>query len=83
MKLSALKYLHTLRKSAGLLADAQLCNDRTVTLNVLLCEVVEQSAALTNHLVHNETAVVVVGMILEVCGQLKDALCVNVVLNLG
>ena len=83
MKLSALKYLHTLRKSAGLLADAQLCNDRTVTLDVLLCEVVKQSAALTNHLVHTETAVVVVGMDLEVSGQLTDALSENGDLNFG
>ena len=53
-----------------LLADAQLCNDCAVTLDILLCEVVEQTAALTDHLVHAQTAVVVVGMDLQVSGQL-------------
>ena len=66
-----------------LLADAQLCNDRAVTLDVLLCEVVEQTAALTDHLVHTQTAVVVVGMDLQVSGELADALSEDRDLNLG
>ena len=66
-----------------LLADAQLCNDCAVTLDILLCEVVEQTAALTDHLVHAQTAVVVVGMDLQVSGQLADALSEDSDLNLG
>jgi hypothetical protein len=37
-------------------------------------KVVEQSAALTDHLVHAQTAVVVVGMLLQMRGELIDAL---------
>ena len=50
-------------REAELLADVQLCDNRTVTLDILLGEVVEQTAALADHLVHAQTAVVVVGMI--------------------
>ncbi len=56
------------------LADAQLCDDRAVTLDIDLDEIVQQPAALTDHLVHAQTAVVVVGMGLEVLGELADAL---------
>lgn len=69
--------VHTLRKSGVLLADAQLCNDCTIALDVLLGEVVEQAAALTDHLVHAQTAVLVVGMHLQVLGELMDALGEN------
>ena len=59
---------------ASLLADAQLCDDGAVTLDVLLGQVVQQSAALADHLVHAQTAVVVVGMSFQVGGELIDAL---------
>ena len=66
-----------------LLTDAQLCNDCTVALDVLLSKVVEQTAALADHLVHAQTAVVVVGMNLEVSGELLDALGEDSDLDLG
>ena len=66
-----------------LLTDAQLCNDCTVTLDVLLSKVVEQTTTLTYHLVHTQTAVIVVGMNLEVSGELLNALGEYSDLNLG
>ena len=69
------KNLHTLRMPRrGLLTDAQLGNDRAVTLDIFLRQIVQQTAALTDHLVHAQTAVVVVGMLLEVLRQLADTL---------
>ena len=76
------KNLHTLRMP-NLLADVQLGDDRAVTLDVLLRHVVEQTAALADHLVHAQTAVGVVGMTLQVLGELTDALGQNGDLNLG
>ena len=71
-----IKNLHTLQKMPGpasLLADAELGDDGEVALNVLLREVVEQAAALADHLVHAETAVVVLRVLLQVLGQVRDA----------
>ena len=65
------------------LADVQLRNDGTVALDVLLGQVVEQAAALTDHLVHAKTAVVVVGMTLQVLGELADTLGKNGDLDFG
>ena len=59
------------------LADVQLRNDGTIALDVLLGQVVEQAAALTDHLVHAKTAVVVIGMTLQVLGELADTLGKN------
>ena len=55
------------------LSDAELGDEGTVALDVLLGEVVEQLAALTDHLVQATAAVVVVDVDLEVPGQLVDA----------
>ena len=59
---------------ASLLADAELGDDGAVALDVFLREVVKQTAALADHLVHAETAVVVLRVLLEVLGELTDAL---------
>ena len=59
---------------ARLLADAQLGDNGAVTLDVLPGEVVEQTAALADHLVHAETAVVVLRVLLQMLGELADAL---------
>ena len=81
--------LHNLQRCGSgaeirkLLADVQLCNDGTIALDVLLGEVVEHAAALTDELVHAQTAVVVVGVSLEVLGQLTDTLGPDGDLNLG
>ena len=66
-----------------LLADVQLRNDGTVALDVLLGQIVEQAAALTDHLVHAKTAVVIVGMTLQVLGELADPLGKNGDLDFG
>ncbi len=65
------------------LADVQLRNDGTIALDVLLGQVVEQAAALTDHLVHAKTAVVVIGMTLQMLGELEDTLGKNGDLDFG
>ena len=57
-----------------LLSDAELCDAGSVALDILLGKVVEKTAALTDHLVHAKTAVVILLVDLEVLGQLSDAL---------
>ena len=66
-----------------LLADAELGNDGTIALDVLLHQVVEKAATLTDHLVQAATGVVVVGVNLEVLGELVDALGENSDLDFG
>ena len=57
----------------NLLTDTQLSDQCTVTLDVLLHQVVEHLAALTYHLQQATTRVVILGMNLQVLGQLRDA----------
>lgn len=66
-----------------LLTDAQLCDNRTVTLDVLFMQVVEHLTTLTNHLQKATTAVVVVLMNLQMLGQLDNASAQNRDLHLG
>ena len=66
-----------------LLADAQLGNASTIALDVHASQVVQQAAALTDHLVQTHTAVIVVGVLLQVLGELVDALSPDGNLNLG
>ena len=56
-----------------LLTDAQLGNDGTIPLDVLLGQIVQHLAALTDHLQQAAAAVVVVDVDLQVLGQLLDA----------
>ena len=70
-------------RKKSLLADAELGDDRAVTLDVLLRQIVQHTAALTNQLVHAQTAVVVVGVLLQVLGELTDTLGPNGDLDLG
>ena len=56
-----------------LLTDPQFSNDSTITLDVLLCQVVQHLAALTDHLQQATAAVVVVDVNLQVLGELLDA----------
>ena len=58
----------------GLLSDAQLRDDGAIAPDVLLGQVVQQTAALADHLVHTQTAVGILGMLLQVRGELIDAL---------
>ena len=74
--------MHTvLRRS--LLADAQLVDQSAVTLDVLLLQVVQQTAALADHLEQATTGVVVLGIQLQVSGQVSDALGQDSDLDLG
>ena len=59
---------------SNLLTDTQLGDQGTIALDVLLHEVVEQAAALTDHLVQAAAGVVVLRVLLEVLGELSDAL---------
>ena len=65
-----------------LLSDAELCDAGSVTLDVLLGEVVEQVAALTDHFEKAAAGMVVLLVDLEVFGELVDALGENGDLNL-
>ena len=56
-----------------LLTDAQLSDDGTVTLDVVLGQVVEQVAATANHLHQAAAAVVVVLVGLQMLGQVVDS----------
>ena len=56
-----------------LLTDTQLGDDRTVTVDVLLSQIVQHAAALTNHHQQTTAGVVVVLVHAQVIGQLVDA----------
>ncbi len=58
----------------NLLTQTQLGNQGTITLDVLLGQVVQQAAALTDHHLHAAAAVEVMGMNLQMGGELADAL---------
>lgn len=57
-----------------LLTDAATFDDRTVALDVVLEEVVEELSSLTDHLLHTSAGVVVLGVLLKVLGELADSL---------
>ena len=57
-----------------LLTQTQLCDEGAVTLDILLLQVFEQAAALTDHLVQAAAGVVVLLVDLQVFGELVDAL---------
>ena len=69
--------------SQNLLTDAQLGDECTIAVDVLLCQVVQQVTALTNH--HQQTAAGVVVMLVnpQVVGQLVDPGGQDSYLNLG
>ena len=66
-----------------LLTDTQLGDQSTVTVDILLCQIVQHLAALTNH--HQQTTAGVVVMLVhaQVIGQLVDASGQDSDLNLG
>ncbi len=68
---------------AELLADIQLGNNCTIALDVFLGKIIKQTAAFTNHLIHTETAVIIIGMTLQMLSELADALSQNSNLNFG
>ena len=66
-----------------LLTDTQLGDQSTVTVDVLLCQIVQHLAALTNHHQQATTGVVVVLVDTQVLGQLVDTGGEDSNLNLG
>ena len=66
-----------------LLTDTAAFDDRTVAFDIVLEKVVEELSSLTDHLLHTSAAVVVLGVLLKVLGELSDSLGKNSDLNLG
>ena len=66
-----------------LLSESELGNDSTVALDILLHQVVEEVLSLTNHLEKTATAVVVVGVLLQMLGEVSNSLGENSDLYLG
>ncbi len=62
---------------SDLLTESEFRYDCTITLNVLLLEIVEKVAALTDHLEKTTTAVIVLVVNLKMLCELRDALCKN------
>ena len=69
--------------SRFLLTDAQLGDEGTIALDVLLLEVVQEAAALTDHLQQATVGVLVRRIVAHVLGELVDALGENGDLDLG
>ena len=66
-----------------LLTDTQLGDQSTVTVDVLVCQIVQHLAALTDHHQQTTTGVVVVLVNTQMISQLVDASGQNGNLNLG
>ena len=66
-----------------LLTDAQSRDDGTVSLDIYLGQVVEQRAALTDHLEEAAAGVMILLVDLEVLGKVVDTLCEQSDLYLG
>jgi len=67
----------------ALLSQAELADDRAVTLDVVLLQVVQQISSVTDHLLQTAAAVEVLLVGLEVLGQVRDAAGQNCNLYLG
>ena len=65
-----------------LLTDTELLDNRTITIDVLLGQIAQQIATVTNHLQQTTAGMMVVGMLLQMLGQLVDASGQNRDLNL-
>jgi hypothetical protein len=57
-----------------LLTDTAAFDNGTVTFDVVLEKVVKELSSLTDHLLHTSAAVVVLGVLLEVLGELAVSL---------
>ena len=66
-----------------LLTNTQLGDEGTIALNVLLGQIIQKAAALTDHLIEAPAAVVVVDVDLQVLGELVDPLGEDSDLDLG
>ena len=66
----------------ALLAQVQLFNDGTVTVDVNLLKVTEEVSSVTDHFEHTAAAVVILVVCLQVLGERIDAVRQNCDLNL-
>ena len=66
-----------------LLSDVESCDDRTVALDVVVHQILEKVSSATNHLKESATAVVVVGVSLEMLVERVDSVGKNRDLYLG
>ncbi len=66
-----------------LLSQAKLADDRAVTLDVVLLQVVQQTSSATDHLLQTAAAVEVLLVSLEVLGQVSDTVGQDSNLYLG
>ena len=66
-----------------LLSEAELLNNRSVSLDILLREIVKKLLSVTNHLREASLRVEVLGVLLHVLGELIDSGSKNSYLNLG
>ena len=67
----------------ALLSQAELANDRAVTLDVVLLQVVQKTSSLTDHLLQTAAAVEVLLVDFQVLGQVSDAVGQNSNLYFG
>ena len=67
----------------NLLTNTELLNERAITCDVLLCEVIEKAAALAYHLQKSALTMMVLCVLLEVWGERVDVLCKESDLDLG
>jgi len=55
-------------------AEAKVLNDPAVSINIRPLEVIQEAATLAHHLEQSASAMVVFGVLLEVIGEVVDAL---------
>ena len=67
----------------ALSSQAQLANDRAVTLDIVVLQIVEEVSSVTDHLLKSAAAVEILLVRLEVDGQVVDAGSQNSDLNFG
>ncbi len=70
-------------RSVFLPANAEVCNQFAVTLNIVVFDIVEQPTTLTNQHQESAAAVVIFLVILQVLGEVRDACGKQRNLNLG
>ena len=75
--------LPVLAEKTELLSQAQLLDDRAVTLDVLLGQVVEKVLSVANHLLKTSLGMEILGVLLQMLGEVVDALGEDRDLHLG
>ena len=67
----------------GSLSDAEPLDQCTILLDVVLLDIIEKASALTDHLLKAAARMMILRMLLDVLGELTDALCQNSDLDFG